>query len=580
MAPLTVQLFIIPKNATNETPAPAVINNHGNTSTTISILPYGIEQARRGYVVLLVDMAGRGSSEFGNGNVDNSIAAWVKYCLDAPYIDSDHLNITGFSMSGSKINVLYPYAEHFDSAMAFSSGGPRDLTADIPVNFLAVRGSDDDLVQFDENGNIKEALLFAENSGIEDFEMNNLYGNFENKTARMYYLVDGMIHIAGTFYREPVSVMLDFLQKSSPAPKPIDPNNTVYLIKDWAGLVAMCLIIGLILSLVSALLKLNVFQSIVSETPPNIGLRKGGWILSAVLAVIVPLLIFSTVTNKQPNWFPIGNVFKFALPNGIMIFLMCLVILSIVMGCLFHFTEGIKKGASLHSYGLTNKDNPRLNWSIIGRSFGMAVFIVATIVILINTVNMFLGTEYSWWVLDFSSFNASRIKDSVPYMIPYCVAFATSSFGMNVERRLPETGNGKLDAIKTYVINVVLNMGGILIIVIVNLVSAAMSPINKQAIGGGLYSLFAWGMVFAMSYIAIINTYCYRKTGTIWLGLFINALMVPLMLCNGVPYGALVTVSGTTENAAFGFAPIVGGALITLFLAALIYFSLPKKKHN
>lgn len=625
-------LAFIPKTATNATPAPAVIDNHGNTSNSISILQYGIEQSRRGYVALVVDIAGRGSSELpSDGNTKNSTKFWIEYCLSAPYIDSDHLNMLGFSMSGSYFDLAIPYAEHFDTFLGYSSS-PTQFTKSLKVNCIGFRGEDDDLMKFNtgsstqatagsgagaaagsaggasgsagaaggagsgkgsagggakkaetypysikggEEGISNDIITFAKNNGIMEFEVNTVYGSFEDKTAREFVIVKNGIHIGSSFYRQALSAGLEFLQNSSPAPNPIDSNNFAFKLHDWMGLVSMCLIVGLILALVDFFTKKQSFSSIVREMPENIGLRKVDWAISAVVAAVVPLLIYVKATGLQGKWFPIGRkLFKLALPNGILIFLLALVILSIVMGVVFWLlkTKKEKKAVTLAAFGMTDQGN-RLNLSIVGKSFGLAVLVVTIVIAFINTVNLFLGTEYSFWIIDFSSVSAQRIKDAIPYMFPYIVAMTTSSFGMNVERRLPETGNKRKDMIIACVVNAALNVFGILLVVVINVISAHVSPTNKQAIGGGLYALFAWGMVFAMTYIAVINTYCYRKTGTIWLGVFINALFVPLMLCNGVPY------SNVREGAATsGAGTYIWIAVFVFFVAAAVFFALPQRK--
>ena len=52
-----------PANATEETPAPGVVYLHGYQNNRETSDPYGIELARRGFVVITLDTLGRGNSE-------------------------------------------------------------------------------------------------------------------------------------------------------------------------------------------------------------------------------------------------------------------------------------------------------------------------------------------------------------------------------------------------------------------------------------------------------------------------------------------------------------------------------------
>ena len=56
-------LLYVPKTATNATPAPALINFHGNAGNARNHESWAVEFARRGFVVLSVDQYGSGDSE-------------------------------------------------------------------------------------------------------------------------------------------------------------------------------------------------------------------------------------------------------------------------------------------------------------------------------------------------------------------------------------------------------------------------------------------------------------------------------------------------------------------------------------
>ncbi len=555
--------IFVPKAATNETPAPAIINNHGNTSTSVSLMSYAIEESRRGYVVITPDLAGRGGSELAAaGTNGNNITVWIDYLLAAPFVDHDHLNISGFSMSGTMVGpAAIKYIDHFDTVIAWSNGGGNAITKDIPLNFLAIRGTDDDLTRFNEQGVPSEMLSFAKQAGIDGFEPNKLYGSFADKSARMYYRVPNMMHIAGSFNKTSVSVGMDFLMQSSPAPNPIDANDLVFRTKDWAGLASMILIVLLILAVAGVSVNNPVFESVAQPLPKNIGLRKGGWIISCLVGMVLPGVLFVPITGLQATLFPVSDVYPFSLTNGLLCWLGAMLIVSFAMGCLYHFTWGKKNGASLANYGLTKENRTSLDWKLIGKSFVLAVILVFVGVYVINGVNRLLGTEYSFWFLDFSSLTPGRIVSVLPYMPLYFCSFLISGFGMNVERRLPDSNNPRRDLVISSIINMLINAIGVFVIVVVNIISAHNSPINKQAIGGGLYSLLAWGMVFGMLYTALITTFCYRKTGTLWLGAFVNAIFMPLMLCNGVPYG--VSKTGNTT-------PTIGGGVAWIFFIVVI----------
>ena len=84
----------IPKNATVDNPAPAIICAHGwNNSKEQQILNF-VELSRRGFVVITVDLAGHGQSDvalqdesgWGNGNSECALAA-VEYAMSLGFVD-------------------------------------------------------------------------------------------------------------------------------------------------------------------------------------------------------------------------------------------------------------------------------------------------------------------------------------------------------------------------------------------------------------------------------------------------------------------------------------------------------------
>ena len=97
-------LLLVPKNATRETPAPAIVTSHGwYNNREMQDLNY-VEYARRGYVVISISMYGHGDSEiipdgtwFNAENNANGLYDAVKYIARLPYVDASRIGVTGHS---------------------------------------------------------------------------------------------------------------------------------------------------------------------------------------------------------------------------------------------------------------------------------------------------------------------------------------------------------------------------------------------------------------------------------------------------------------------------------------------------
>ncbi len=109
---LSVRIFR-PGSATAQTPAPAVVFTHGLTVNKSSYAQYGLELARRGFVVLMPDMLNHGNSEITGPEVYLAPAqvsdaygsyAVVRYAAALDYVDRSQIGVAGHSAGGHASN--------------------------------------------------------------------------------------------------------------------------------------------------------------------------------------------------------------------------------------------------------------------------------------------------------------------------------------------------------------------------------------------------------------------------------------------------------------------------------------------
>ena len=105
-------LLFTPPNATAENPAPAIVVSHGWWNNREMQTPNYVELARRGYVVMAIDMYGHGNSDplpadelavGGTGMYDA-----VLLLADLPYVDRDQIGVTGHSNGARAANFSVP----------------------------------------------------------------------------------------------------------------------------------------------------------------------------------------------------------------------------------------------------------------------------------------------------------------------------------------------------------------------------------------------------------------------------------------------------------------------------------------
>ena len=104
---------LVPKNATPENPAPAVVMMHGGLSNKDTTAPIYIELARRGFVVIAFDAMGHGKTDKGVDALTHNtmgMEAMVELAMSMPCVDETQVGVTGHSWgnngSAAVINVI------------------------------------------------------------------------------------------------------------------------------------------------------------------------------------------------------------------------------------------------------------------------------------------------------------------------------------------------------------------------------------------------------------------------------------------------------------------------------------------
>lgn len=108
---VTSGILIIPKTATPDAPAPAIVYTHGLYNNREMQLQNGIEAARRGFVVLLIDREGHGHNDTTTrNNYGDSMVAAAKYLFNLTdknglkIVDGTKIAVSGHSMGGNATN--------------------------------------------------------------------------------------------------------------------------------------------------------------------------------------------------------------------------------------------------------------------------------------------------------------------------------------------------------------------------------------------------------------------------------------------------------------------------------------------
>src|SRR5678816_1873957 len=89
-----------PKTATPQNPAPGILAVHGLNNQKNYMANTALEFARRGFVVLSMDMTGHGYSNGANGENGFGGPDGLRYLRSLPTVDKNNIGLVGMSQGG------------------------------------------------------------------------------------------------------------------------------------------------------------------------------------------------------------------------------------------------------------------------------------------------------------------------------------------------------------------------------------------------------------------------------------------------------------------------------------------------
>jgi len=531
----------VPETATTANPAPAIIMAHGISGNARNHESWAMEFARRGFVALSVDWMGNGDCDYDGAMFGVSrypaLEQYYDYLQNMTIVDQDNIIASGHSMGCDVAFVLA--AKYNPKACLLCNLCPPPSWSGEYIysgNILYLSGTaDKSAAEATYPGKVQDSLN-ANNRGIENFEFEKLYGSFEEGNAVLVTRLQDMIHEGAFVNSDCIEILLNFAQDSvghENVPNYIEGSDQYWLAKDGIGLVGIFAFLFFLMNLAVLLIE-NVpyFTAIRQPIPRNIGLRGKGLAISVAAAIIFPLVVLYTGSigiYKLIDTYLSKTVFLAGYGNYALATVIGLNLFGFAMLMLFKFTDGKAHNAKAADYGLTCGGEEKINVRLIGRAFLLAVLVVSIGWTYLAMQRHLLGIDIYCLFFGLRPIVWSKFTKYIPYFIVWIICFVVASIGMNVERRLPDTGNEKKDMVIACVVNTVLSCIVILVMVIVeNSVQIAIGSNTRALATWGIDISRLWGMPVGMQLAGIGQTYLYRKTGSVWVGAFTMGIVCAL----------------------------------------------------
>jgi pimeloyl-ACP methyl ester carboxylesterase len=551
-------ILMVPNGATASDKRPAIVLAHGWWNDKEMQDSNYVELARRGYVVLSIDMYGHGSSSIMKVGHEMDAATGmydgVKYIATLPYVDTSDIGISGHSNGARAANWAIPLDDAAKTQLIKSvylvDNDP--IYTDAKGKFINYYGNRDVGVQADqydefffrsysktgqETTNPREFITTPQAQSFLDFGADPT-----GKTVRKSYTtytqtVDGrqairqinnpaQTHPWGPTSAQEVDSLLAFFNKSLGTPNPIAVNSQIWQIKEGFNALGLVAFAMFLLAFARALLGTRAFVGLKIAQPMTLVSRDrrghawfwGALALSALISGFSYILlsqngaVSAIAYTAAPPLIPQGAVWFIALwaaINGV-----TTIIIMIVSYLLF----GKKNGVNLREVGVLP------GWKKFWQGIALGAIVVAAAYGIVFVLAYFFNTDFRLWVLAIPTFTVDKFWDAFLVVGYFLVYFLANSVAINAFNRFSlrgkEWGNTAVLAL----------FNGLAPIILVIAQYTHFFVTGDLITGfGGIFSIWLFPIVVILPVAAIITRKIYRMTNNPYIGGFIMAAVVTLI---------------------------------------------------
>ncbi|MDT4762303.1 acetylxylan esterase [Sphaerochaeta sp. PS] len=527
-----------PKNVAEK--MPAILAIHGLNNQKNHMANTALEFARRGYVVLSMDMSGHGRTTGKNLDHGAGGPAGLAYLKSLPNVDTDNIGIVGMSQGGfagamgAILSDPEGYSSVFFMESEVSSPGSMDLSAAKYVKNAAFNiGTVTELGVMIFVGKGSEAPvspvlqpLFATDAPIE---AGKIYGSIEDGTARILYQ-PWEDHAGATDSIPAIANALEWMHLTLTGGNTLSPRNQIWPIKLIGTTLALLGAMLFLFPMGSLLLNTNYFGELKEKLPEYRGYEGKSWWVSALITTALGPLLYLFVWNNMffVPWINPNRLWPQNFTNVYMVWSVLVGAIAIVLMIAGHYTTLKGKGARLEHYGLTDASGT-CNWVRIFKSGILAICTLLPVYLILVFIDSVWKVDFRVWVVTLLPFTGRRFLAFLGYLVPFALYFIPQGIILSGFQR-PKKGNLSLG--KEMLINsIVMTLGAVIWLLILYIPILAggsiifgSNPLVQTAAGmGGIYYL---PLLVLWPLVACLYTYFFRKTGRVYVGISMTTLFI------------------------------------------------------
>ncbi len=536
-----------PKAAAKESPVPGIVYIHGYQNNRETGDAYSIEIARRGFAVLNIDAIGRGHSGIpGDPNAKDFDTTYggksaIRYLKSLEFVNPGSVGILGHSL-GAEMAYAVALADPSINALVITGFAYRaDSTPQIPRNMLMIIG------QYDEFRNrmtgtrdIRGEWMKTERTGkaiaAKNPEIGVTYGDFARGTARRVY-VPPITHVHESHHSGSIAETVEWLRRSlsPPASLWIEPGSQIWMLKEIGTLIAMLAAFASLLPLALILIRIPFFNALAMKGVGIYSCGTGDYlkftsINGVLLWLYLPFILILFAIHKFVV--PIQGAFPMMMVNAIVWWLLLVNIIGLLLFRRWHRRHA--GNLSLIDLGLFRKEGGiRANGGDLARSllFALLLFLFMYLIELAAEKLCIVNFRFVWpFMNDLTPYRAGMFALYFPFVL-FC--FIVTGIFLHGQIRRPARGGWAKTFASWSLYNVAALCVPIVLFLLVQYIPLFTTGFIPFQGPNGLFvvfviSLYQILLIFAIT--AILSTWLFQLTGTVYAGAFLNALIITWVL--------------------------------------------------
>ncbi len=513
-----------PIYATSTNPLPGVVVIHGVMQSKEWVMAFGIELARRGFVVLTIDANGHGNSDPGTG----SGAAALDYIASLDFVDNSQIGLIGHSMGGSISWSAISDSSVYVRALVLVGAGFSSSAPYIPNTLIAV-GSFDSLSSYPSNFTKLDPYF-----NVTGVVPNTTYGNFTANTARRA-IFPATNHLFETIDPTIVSESVDWMRMSLKGGIEdahwIDSTHQIFSFWLIGGLFGLLGALLTLFPLIAILLKLPIFLDLrkapLQENTGSTGSILKYGMLYGIIGIITffPFLIVGSVLQAVTH-FPVSNglpVMAWMIGSGL------------VAAGVLHIILKRKSNLHLSLRGILDPGGEKTVATLL-RTIALMVVVFVWLYGLTLLVDLGLALDLRSFLPGLNDLTLLQAIFVPLYFLGFLVYTLVEGAWFTTILLPRSSGSWLKVQLEWSVMAVFIKCLPYLILIAFEFVGGLIlgAPILPSMIGFSWLFFYAFTPWFAIC--TVITMFAYRVTGSRWLGAMINAILCAWLLATILPF--------------------------------------------